>query len=272
MPESRSEDLRGAYDLIFDTAGDFDDVDARPYVAFIGGHTKGINELHTLLDAVPHFVSAIYLQVSPIAPGKDGPAKLEVITTAYRYAAQRGFKVIAGHAGAIAPALRALGVDAADSGLATGEAFDRSNARKARRRSASEEGGTAQGGRRSRMYVGEIDRSMDAALVERLLSVPGAAAEIKGCRLPCHRFQGGHMLDRAREHSLWARIAEAQLVTSLPASMQTTQVYERMKGQLSVLNTVNGELTEAGHPILDPKPLENRLAWISRMLAALSAA
>lgn len=272
MPESQSEDLRGAYDVIFDTAGNFGDVHARPYVAFIGGHTKGINELHALLDAVPHFVSAIYLQVSPISPGKDGPAKLEVITTAYRYAAQRGFKVIAGHAGAIAPALRALGVDAADSGLATGEAFDRSNARRPRRRSASEEGGTTQGGRRSRMYVSEIDRSLDAVLVERLLSVPGAAAEIVGCRLPCHRFQGGHMLDRAREHSLWARIAEAQRVASLPASMQTTQVYERMKGQLSVLNTVNGALTEAGHPILDPKPLENRLAWVFRMLAAPSAA
>jgi dihydrodipicolinate synthase/N-acetylneuraminate lyase len=68
---------------------------------------------------VPHFVEALYLQLTPIQPVTDSLSKLEQVTTIYRHAASRGFKVIAGHAGAATPALRAFGIDAADAGLAT---------------------------------------------------------------------------------------------------------------------------------------------------------
>ncbi len=270
MPDDPSEDLRASYSGIFETIGAFDDVEARPFVLFVGGHTKGLDRLIALLDEVPHFVSAVYLQLSPIAPSKDSPSKLEAVMTAYRHASARGFKVIAGHAGAITPALRAMGVDAADAGLATGEAFDRSGARSSRKKSDDES--SSGGGRRSRMYFSQIDRSLDAAVVERLLAVPGAAAELRGCRLPCHRFRGDHVLEHAREHSLWSRVQEAQLVTSLPRSMRMTQVYERLRSQRSVLATINGALEAASQDTLDPKPLENRLTWVSRMIAMASAA
>lgn len=187
MPDDPSEDLRAAYSGIFETIGAFADVEARPFVLFVGGHTKGLDRLAALLDEVPHFVSAVYLQLSPITPSKDGPSKLEAVMTAYRHAAARGFKVIAGHAGAITPALRAMGVDAADAGLATGEAFDRSGARSPRRKSDDE---SSSGGGRQR----------------------------------------------------------------------------------SVLATINGALEAASQETLDPKPLENRLAWVSRMIAMASAA
>ncbi len=190
--------------------------------------------------------------------------------TAYRHAAARGFKVIAGHAGAITPALRAMGVDAADAGLATGEAFDRSSARSPRKKSDDDQ--SSSGGRRSRMYFSQIDRSLDAKVIERLMSVPGAAAELRSCRLPCHRFLGDHVLEHAREHSLWTRVQEAQLVNSLPSSMRMTQVYERLRNQRSVLATINGALEAAGVETLDPKPLENRLTWLARAIAVASAA
>ena len=270
MPDDPSEDLRAPYSGIFETIGAFDDVEARPFLLFVGGHTKGLDRLIALLDEVPHFVSAVYLQLSPIAPSKDSPSKLEAVMTAYRHAAARGFKVIAGRAGAITPALRAMGVDAADAGLATGEAFDRSGARSSRKKSDDE--ASSGGGRRSRMYFSQIDRSLDAAVVERLLAVPGAAAELRGCRLPCHRFRGDHVLEHAREHSLWSRVQEAQLVASLPRSMRMTQVYERLRGQRSVLATINGALEAASQENLDPKPLENRLTWVSRAIAVASAA
>ncbi len=122
------------------------------------------------------------------------------------------------------------------------------------------------------MYFGQIDRSLDAKVVELLMAVPGTAAELRGCRLPCHRFRGDHILEHAREHSLWTRVQEAQLVNSLPVSMRMTQVYERLRSQRSVLATINGALEAAGHEVLDPKPLENRLTWVSRAIAIASAA
>jgi hypothetical protein len=105
-----------------------------------------------------------------------------------------------------------------------------------------------------------------------LLAVPGAAAELRSCRLPCHRFSGHHVLDRAREHSLWARVEETQLVAALPSSMRATSVYERLKSRRSVLTTVNGALEAAGEAPLDGKYLDNHLTWMSRALATRSAA
>jgi hypothetical protein len=157
----------------------------------------------------------------------------------YRHAAARGFQVIAGHAGAATPALRALGIDAADAGLATAETFSRPSPRRV---VTSQDGEPSGGGRRSRMYFSEIGKSLGADEVERVLAVPGAAAELRGCRLPCHRFRGDHVLDQAREHSLWARVSEAQLVDSLPPSMRLASVYERLRTQRSVLTTLNGAL------------------------------
>lgn len=270
LPTTPGEDLRPAYEQIVATASQFADVPPRPFVLFVGGHTKGLDQVLTLLEDLPHFISGIYLQMTPLAPMKDGPSKLETLTSIYRHAASLGFKVIAGHAGAVTPVLRALGVDAADAGLAIGEAFDQSSTK--RRAKPEAEGTQQRGGRRSRMYFGQIGRSLEAVDVERLLAVPGAAAELRSCRLPCHRFSGHHLLDQAREHSLWARVEEAQLVSSLPSSMRATSVYERLKGQRSVLATINGALEAGGEQPLDVKPVDNHLTWIARALAARSAA
>jgi len=270
LPTTPGEDLRPAYEQIVATASQFADVPPRPFVLFVGGHTKGLDEVVTLLEDLPHFISGVYLQMTPVGPMKDGPSKLETLTSIYRHAASLGFKVIAGHAGAVTPVLRALGVDAADAGLAIGEGFDQSSTK--RRAKPETEGTQQRGGRRSRMYFGQIGRSLEAVDVERLLAVPGAAAELRSCRLPCHRFSGHHLLDQAREHSLWARVEEAQLVSSLPSSMRATSVYERLKGQRSVLATINGALETAGEQPLDVKPVDNHLTWISRALAARSAA
>lgn len=270
LPATPDEDLRPAYEQIVATAGSLADVPPRPFVLFVGGHTRGLDQVGSLLDELPHFISAIYLQMTPLAPMKDSPSKLEAVTSIYQHAVSLGFQVIAGHAGAVTPTLRALGIDAADAGLAIGEGFDQSTTK--RRTKPDPEAGQQRGGRRSRMYFGQIGRSLEAADVERSLAVPGAAAELRSCRLPCHRFSGHHLLDQAREHSLWARVEEAQLVNALPSSMRATSVYERLKGQRSVLATINGALEAAGEPPLDVKTVDNHLTWISRALAARTAA
>ena len=269
LPETPTEDLIGVYETILETASSFDDVDAKPLVQFVGGHTKGIDEVVRILDHLPHFVSAVYLQLSPIHPAKDSPSKLEALADVYRHVAQGGFKVIAGHAGAIVPHLRSLGIDAADAGLATSETFDRSRARQPQTRSEESSNG---GGRRSRMYFGQLGMSLGAKDIERSMTVPAAAAELTGCRLPCHRFRPDHLLDQAREHSLWTRVEEAVLVGSLPATMRASSVFERMRNQRSVLSRVNSALEAAGQPPLPLTQIDNHLAWFSRTLAGRRAA
>ena len=270
MPESDTEDLRSAYEVAFKVAAEAGDIPARQFVAFVGGHTKGLHQLIALLDEVPHFISAIYVQLSPMKPISDSPSKLESITDVYQYAASRGFRVIAGHAGAITPALRALGIDAADAGLATNEAFDRGSAR---RMAKPKPPGTSQGGgSRPRIYFSQLGRSLSASEVERLLEVPAAAAELQGCRLPCHRFRSGNFLDRAREHSLWARVQEAELVSALPDSLRLARVYESIRRQRSTITTINGALTQTELKPLDIRPIDNLLAWVSRAKASRTAA
>lgn len=270
LPATPDEDLRPAYEQIVATASNLADVPPRPFVLFVGGHTRGLDQVGSLLDELPHFISAIYLQMTPLTPMKDSPSKLEAVTSLYQHAASIGFQVIAGHAGAVTPTLRSLGIEAADAGLAIGEGFDQSATK--RRARPGPDAGQQRGGRRSRMYFGQIGMSLEAADVERLLAVPGAAAELRSCRLPCHRFSGHHVLDRAREHSLWARVEETQLVAALPSSMRATSVYERLKSRRSVLTTVNGALEAAGEAPLDGKYLDNHLTWMSRALATRSAA
>ncbi|MDZ7734565.1 MAG: hypothetical protein U5R31_17110 [Acidimicrobiia bacterium] len=214
LPATPDEDLRPAYEQIVATASTLADVPPRPFVLFVGGHTPGLDQVGSLLDELPHFISAIYLQMTPLTPMKDGPSKLEAVTSLYQHAASLGFQVIAGHGGAVTPTLRAIGIDAADAGLAIAEGFDQSTTK--RRTKPAPEAGQQRGGRRSRMYFRQIGRSLEAADVERSLAVPGAAAELRSCRLPCHRFSGHHLLDQAREHSLWARAQEAPLVHSPP--------------------------------------------------------
>lgn len=270
FPETNSEDLRAAYEVVLETACDTDDIDARPLVAFVGGRIANVEQVIQLIEHIRHYPSALYIQLTPIRLHKDSPSKLEAVVDVYRHARERDFDVIAGYAGALTPALRALGVDAADAGLATAEAFDRTTARRAQRR--ANRGESSSGGRQRRMYFQELGQSLPGDVVERLLEVPAAAAEIRGCRMPCHRFRNDPIMDRGREHSLYARVQDAQLVDSLPPSMRATSVHERLLQQRSTILRVNGALLESDIPPLDIRPIDNQLAWMSRWLSAPAAA
>ena len=98
------------------------------------------------------------------------------------------------------------------------------------------------------------------------------AGELRGCRLPCHRFRSGHLLDQAREHSLWARVQDAHSVESLPKSMRLHAVHERLQQQRSTLWRINGALEEAEEKTLEVKSIDNHLTRIGRILARRSAA
>lgn len=72
LPAMPGEDLRPAYEQVVATAARYDDVPAKPFVLFVGGHTQGLEQVVTLLDELPHFISGIYLQMTPVSPMDPG--------------------------------------------------------------------------------------------------------------------------------------------------------------------------------------------------------
>lgn len=264
MPDDKHEDLRSAYETILKVAGEFDELPPKPLILFLGVHSKGLVEARALLDALPGFLSALYLQVTPIAPVTDGPTKLQGMTELYRYARRLRLPVIGGHAGAITPALRACGVQAGDAGLASGETFDSTVAR--RTRAPKDPDSERNGGPSSRMYLEALGRSFAAKRVTEIRSVPAARDLLGTCRLPCHRFVGGEdFLARAKEHSLRARVAEAQILAGLPASMRLGEMINLVTRRRSMVTAVNAALTEAGVTPLDTRSVDNHLTWLSRL-------
>jgi hypothetical protein len=271
LPEHRHEDLRGSYQTIIKVAGEFDDVPPKPLVLFVGAHADGLDIAHQILDELPGFLSGIYLQVAPLTPVKDSPSKLLRVTELYLHARELGLPVIAGHAGAAAPALRAAGIDAADAGLASSEAFQAAGHRRAK--PPREEGKKQSGGASSRMYLEAIGQSFASARVTEMRSVPAARDLLGACRLPCHRFIGGDdYLSRAQEHSLRARITEAVAIASRPPSMRLSEVIDTVTQRRSTVTALNAALQAAGIAPIDTRPVDNHLNWLGRLAERRTAA
>jgi hypothetical protein len=269
-PETPSEDLRAFYADILHIVEDFSDVPAKPLVLYVGAHSRGLEHAARLLSELPAFLSGIYLQISPLRVIKDSPTKLERVAHLYMQARTIGIPILAGHAGALTPALRALGVHAADAGLATAEAFDVSTARAVRRK--SDDATNQSGGPSSRMYVREVGLSLDHKVLRQYLAVPAARDLLTTCRLPCHRFIGGDPLVRAKEHSLRSRIDEAAAVTKLPPSMRASAVADLLAARRSTITALNGALSAAGVPPIDTRPSDSQLNWFARLHAGRPAA
>lgn len=271
MPDDKQEDLRGAYETIVTAVGEFDEVPPKPLLLFVGAHSEGLAAAQALLDALPSFLSGLYLQVAPTAPVTDSPTKLQRITELYVYAKSLGLAVIGGHAGAITPALRACGIDAADAGLASGETFESSSARRPKPPRDPET--QRNGGPSSRMYLEALGRSFDAKRVTELRSVAAVRDLLGSCRLPCHRFVGGDdFLARAKEHTLRARVADAKAISALPSTMRLTEMIQLVIRRRSTVTAVNTALKQAEIGPIDTRAVDNHLNWLGRLTESHSAA
>lgn len=271
MPNDKHEDLRPAYEQIVTVLEEFTDLPPKPFVLFVGAHSEGIANAHALLDSLPGFLSALYVQVSPTDPVKDSPTKLQRVGDLYAYARNLGLPVIAGHAGAITPALRAAGIEAADAGLASSEAFQAASAR--RPKPTKDPDAKVEGGPSARVYLEAVGRSFDAKRAAELLAVPAVRELAGSCRLSCHRFIGGaDYLARAKEHSLRARIAEAATIANLPPRMRLSEMLEIIAKRRSTITAINAALRDAGIATLDTGPADNHLTWLARVSESRSAA
>lgn len=271
MPDDKHDDLRAHYELIAEVVAAFDEIPPRPLIQFVGAHSEGLGLALELIRQLPSFLSAVYVQVGPTSPVTDSPTKLLRVSDFYASARRDGMAVIAGHAGAITPALRAVGVDAADAGLASSETFETASAR--RPKLAKDDDAQRSGGPSSRIYLEPIDRSMNAKRVVELRSVSAVSDLLGGCRLPCHRFIGGNdFLSRAKEHSLRSRVAVAERVAGLPPSMRLDEVIEAALRRRSNVTAVNSALQSTSIAPLATQPIDNHLNWLGRLRERQTAA
>lgn len=271
MPDHKQDDLRPAYDALASILGTFDELPPKPLVLFVGAHSSSLAITHALLDELPGFLSGLYMQVGPSAPVVDSPTKLLRLTELCLHAKALGVSVIAGHSGGVIAALRAAGIDAADAGLASSEAFEPSSKR--RPQAPKDPDKKQSGGPSSRAYLEALGRSFAAGRVKEIRSEAAARDLVSGCRLACHRFIGGDgYLSRANEHSLRAHIAEAQAISGLPASMRLSEMSQRLTRQRSTITAVNAALVEAGIEPVDTRPTDNHLNWMARLAESRSAA
>lgn len=94
-----------------------------PAIASISFHTQGLDVVRHRLDSLASMYSAVYLQATPINPYADSVDKLGNVIELFQHVQHQDRDAIAGRMGAISVLLRALGVAAADAGMAAGESF-----------------------------------------------------------------------------------------------------------------------------------------------------
>jgi hypothetical protein len=267
IPRSRADDVAPMIETAVDAAMNCTDLDAKPFVGVVGAHADNLDRASALIGALPRSIEALYVQVTPLQPMRDGPSKL-VRYLQFLQAARSDFDVIGGHAGALGTLLRALGVSAADAGIAEGETFSVSAAARPRKPSATLVGK----GMGRRVYVPKLGRSMSGKEWQTLMSIPALHGFLR-CSLPCCRFS---TLDttrtRAVEHSLRARIDEAVQQELLPQSVRLSQLLNDVQSRQSVLLACNSALTAQGVEPMKTTYVDNQLSVLGRLLSNPNAA
>lgn len=239
-PRTPSDQLASQANLIFEAADRAvgKDVDIRPLIAFIGVRGGDLERSQAHLAMLHAGYAGVYLQISPVTPYTDPVDRISRQVALLTAARADGRLVIAGHLGALATSLRALGIDATDAGLGEAESFNLSS----KIRNQQNQSPDAKGGHPSspRIYIPEIGRSVDGRLWQYLISVPAIRAEL-WCRRACCRFRTVESLpQRAIEHSLWCRMEESQAISHIPDSMRidfADRLLARIETRLGVINS-----------------------------------
>jgi hypothetical protein len=239
-PRTSSDEVVKRSDLIFQAADRVvgRDIDVRPLVAYVPVRSGDLENGSACLSQLHNGYEAVYVQISPVKPYSDPVHRLSRQAALLAAAQADGRHVIAGHLGAMATTLRALGIAAADAGLGEAESFDlNSKIKNQQPRSPKEKGGRPPA---PRVYVPEIGRSIDGRLWRGLMSIPAIRAELL-CRRPCCRFKSWDTLpQRATEHALCCRIKESHAIEGLPASMRidyADRLLSEIETRLGVINS-----------------------------------
>lgn len=242
-----------------------------PAIATIGFHTQGLDGAEQRLESLSSVYSAVYVQPTPIDPYRDSPDKLGNVIMLLQQIQRQGREAIAGRMGALTVLLRALGIAAADGGMGAGEAFALNAKLKAPRPSDRPESSTPRASNASRRYLPPIKRSVSPDVVELIETTPAADALLR-CTTCCRFLAPNDRIRRGREHSLLARVTEAQQVSSLPPSMRLDHAEREWQTARRTATSLNTALREAGHKELPTEHLDNQLAVLRQRAARSEAA
>lgn len=241
-----------------ETARDFEDLDPRPHVAFVGAHSTALDSAHKLIEALPLHLEGVYIQITPIDPMRDSVAKLVDIAELLLHARSRGFFVIGGRLSAFGVVLRAFGVDATDGGLGDGEKFSLRDKLRSAVRSTQDAPPTPMPG--GRLYTPQIMRSVDKREWSKMIAFESVRAQLL-CPIMCCLY--GHIEstpERGREHSLHARAREAVELNDRPPTLRVEHAIQALERARSLLATINNVLREAGEDPVHAEFVDNQLA------------
>ena len=274
-----------------------------PAIATIGFHIQGLEAAQHRLKSLSSIYSAVYLQPTPriwtgsgwrayigggpwgqdhreartavgeppIDPYRDSPDKLGNLIMLLQQIQRQGRDAIAGRMGALTVLLCALGIAAADAGMAAGEAFALNAKLRAPNPSNSPESSTPRASNATRRYLPPIKRSGSPIVVERIEATPAADALLR-CTTCCRFLPPNDRMRRGREHSLLVRVTEAQQVSSLPSSMRLDHAEREWQAARRTSTSVNTALRDAGHKELPTEHLDNQLVALRQRAIRTDAA
>lgn len=235
----------------------------REMIAFVGVHRSNLDAGLRLLDKLPAYLSAVYIQFTPVKPLYDSTELLIGMSRFLLDARGRDYQVIAGRLGAIATTLGVLGIEAADAGLAEGESFELGAKLKIAVRAADKEKRQPLPG--GRVYAPKLGQSFAAARFRSLEEVPNVRPYIV-CELPCCRYtQLRDAPGRAYRHALWARRNESSALLGLPRSMRFEAEVRRLETVRSNRVAANHALRSAGVPELNGDHVDQYLGLLHRL-------
>lgn len=237
------------------------DLDRRPLIAQVAPGRRLLAQPELVLNRLLDYpVSAVYVQPLTLDPVKDSVEKLVQYVHFLRAIGEAGLPVIAGRVGAFGLILNALDVPAFDSGLAQAEACNLAALNRApSKRELDGSGKTGGAGRR--MYLQQLkttfaERDATAILEDRALRSHVA------CTLGCCKHRGfENLAGRSRQHYLWARDHEVDLLRKRPTkSMRVDLVYEQLRSAREIATVVSRTLKE--HAVEAPS-FEHIDRWIA---------
>jgi hypothetical protein len=237
------------------------DLDRRPLIAQVAPGRRLLAQPELVLNRLLDYpVSAVYVQPLTLDPVKDSVEKLVQYVHFLRAIGEAGLPVIASRVGAFGLILNALDVPAFDSGLAQAEASNLAALNRApSKRELDGSGKTGGAGRR--MYLQQLkttlaERDATAILEDRALRSHVA------CTLGCCKHRGfENLAGRSRQHYLWARDHEVDLLRKRPTkSMRVDLVYEQLRSAREIATVVSRTLKE--HAVEAPS-FEHIDRWIA---------
>lgn len=242
----------------------------RPAIATIGVHTLGVASARRRLQELSAVYEGVYVQATPVHPYNDSVSKMATVVDLLLEAKSQDRSVVAGRLGALTVLLRALGIDAADAGLAAGETFNLADKLRSNT-SNSESESTPRASTAGRRYVTQIRRSLAPDRLDQIESVPAAEAQLR-CTACCQFLAPDDRVRRGREHSLAARITEAVELSALPRSMRLERAERDWVGARRVLTGINRVLADSELPPIDGEYLDNQVALLRDAAARTRAA